>query len=71
VRTETPFSAPLITRSLIHLNQAACPVWDKRPVAATVFYHFPYGGTTFPGSLLVIVHLTLGVGRRPVCWFYP
>jgi hypothetical protein len=55
VRTETSFSAPLITRRLIHLNQAACPVWDKRPVTATVFYHLPQKdaeGTIFLGGPL-------------------
>src|SRR4051812_39352337 len=33
------FSAPRITRRLTHRDQAACPVWDKRPVTAADFHH--------------------------------
>jgi hypothetical protein len=35
------FSAPLTTRCLIPPNQAACLVWDKKPVTATVFFDLP------------------------------
>lgn len=40
---------------LIHLNQAAYPVWDQRPVTAMVFYHLPLKkaeGTIVLGSPL-------------------
>jgi carbon storage regulator len=35
------FSAPLITRCLVYLDQAACPVWDKRSVTAAGFCNLP------------------------------
>jgi hypothetical protein len=34
------FSAPLTTRSLIHHDHAACPVWDKRSVTVAAFSDF-------------------------------
>ena len=66
MRTEILFSAPLITRSLVHLDQAACPVWDRKLVKAAVFHHVSQmdaGGTNLLGSPLANFHLRPRIGE--------
>ena len=74
MRTEILFSAPLITRSLVPWDQAACPVWDRKLVKAAVFHHISQmdaGGTTLLGSPLANFHLELQGRERSVCLSSP
>jgi hypothetical protein len=68
------FSAPLITRCLTHPDQAARPVWDKRPVTAAVFYYL--SERMLEGLPCSVVRWRISTwnsrgGERSLCWSSP